>query len=76
MAKITINDKDYYTDDFNEEQMKIYAEIQMATNELERMSYMARVLDTRREQLAGAIVQLAEAPQEEQLELPLEEANG
>ena len=76
MAKITINDKDYYTDDFNEEQMKIYAEIQMATNELERMSYMARVLDTRREQLAGVIVQLAEAPQEEQLELPLEEANG
>lgn len=76
MAKITINNKDYYTDDFNEEQMKIYAEIQLASAELDRMQYIAQVLNSRREYLAGAIVQLGEQPEEGQVELPLEESNG
>ncbi len=60
MAKITINDKDYYTDDFNEDQNKAYAEIQAASSELDRMQYIAQVLNARREYLAGAIVQIAE----------------
>lgn len=60
MAKITINDKDYYTDDFNDEQKKAYAEIQAASSELDRMQYIAQVLNARREYLAGAIVQIAE----------------
>lgn len=76
MAKITINNKDYYTDDFNEEQKKLYAEIQMASNELDRLSYMAGILHKRREQLAEAIVEIAEAPKEEQGEPPVEANNG
>lgn len=66
MAKITINDKDYYTDDFNEEQQKAYQEIQMASAELDRMSYVGRVLDARRQQLAGLIEQIANKPADDE----------
>lgn len=76
MAKITINNKDYYTDDFSEDQAKAYAEIQAITTELDRTQYIAQLLSARRDLLAGAIVQLAEAPQEDQPELPIEEDNG
>ena len=66
MAKITINDKDYYTDDFNEEQSKAYQEIQIASAELDRMSYVGRVLDARRQALAGMIEQIANKPADEE----------
>jgi hypothetical protein len=62
MAKIKINDTDYYTDDFNEDQMKMYNEIQIASSEMERISYTHQVLAARRESLAGMIVQAAEEP--------------
>ena len=61
MPKLTINDKDYYTDDFNEDQMKMYQEIGLAREEIGRMDYLMRVLDARCNQLGGMIVQIAEA---------------
>jgi hypothetical protein len=64
MAKITINDKEYYTDDFNEEQSKAYQEIMVASSEMERISYVAQVLDARRQMLAGMIEQLANSDEE------------
>ena len=70
MAKLTINDTDYYTDDFNEEQMKMYQEVQIASSEIERMSYLVSVLKSRQEMLAGMIVQAAEAEVEDAQDEP------
>jgi hypothetical protein len=67
MAKITINDTEYYTDDFNEEQAKAYQEIMVASSEIERISYVAQVLDARRQMLAGMIEQLANKGEAEKL---------
>lgn len=74
MAKITINDKVYYTDDFNEQQMRAYQEIQAATAELQRMDYVMAVVNARREFLASQIE--AMATPKDQLELDLGEANA
>jgi uncharacterized FlaG/YvyC family protein len=60
MPKLTINDKDYYTDDFNEDQMKMYQEIGLAREEMGRMDYLMRVLDARCNMLGGMIVEIAE----------------
>lgn len=67
MPKLTINDKDYYTDDFNEDQMKMYTEINLAREEMGRMDYLMRVLDARCNQLGGMIVQIAETPAEDEI---------
>ena len=77
MPKLTINDKDYYTDDFNEDQMKMYTEINLAREEMGRMDYLMRVLDARCNQLGGLIVQIAETPTEEEVKkLPDQETDG
>ena len=60
MAKIVINEKDYYTDDFNEDQMKMYQEIGLAREEMSRMNYLMQVLDARCNMLGGMIVEVAE----------------
>ena len=65
MPKITINDKDYYTDDFNEKQMHIYKEIQMAQEEMSRLQYMVQVLNGRCNMLGALIVEEAEAETDE-----------
>jgi hypothetical protein len=77
MPKLTINDKDYYTDDFNEDQMKMYNEINLAREEMGRMDYLMRVLDGRCNQLGGMIVQIAETPAEDEVKkLPDQETDG
>jgi len=67
MPKLSINDKDYYTDDFNEDQMKMYQEINLAREEMARMDYLMRVLDARCNQLGGMIIQIAETPAEDEV---------
>ena len=68
MAKLTIDEKDYYTDDFNEEQMKMYREISIAREEMGRMDYLMRVLDGRCNQLGAMILQIAEQNEVKQLQ--------
>jgi hypothetical protein len=60
MAKLTINDKEYYTDDFNEEQLAMQQEISLAQSEIHRMDYLTKVLQARCSILAGMIVEIAE----------------
>jgi len=67
MPKLSINEKDYYTDDFNEDQMKMYQEINLAREEMARMDYLMRVLDARCNQLGGMIIQIAETPAEDEV---------
>jgi hypothetical protein len=64
MPKLNINDKDYYTDDFNEDQLSMYNEINLAREEMNRMQYLMQVLDARCIMLANAIVQIAEQSEE------------
>jgi len=64
MPKLTIDDKDYYTDDFNREQMSAYNEMTVARSEMQRMEYLMRVLDDRTKVLANFIVDEATKQEE------------
>ena len=64
MPKLTIDDKDYYTDDFNKEQMSAYNEMTVARSEMQRMEYLMRVLDDRTKVLANFIVEEANKQEE------------
>ena len=64
MATITINDVEYNTDDFNEEQTKMYNEILFAKEQEDRYRYTADVLKNRASNLADMIVKAAD-PKEE-----------
>jgi hypothetical protein len=57
MAKIKINDKDLYTDDFNESQMQIYNELQINATEISRLEYVVNVLKNRQSFLVTALEQ-------------------
>jgi hypothetical protein len=56
MSKITINDKEYETDTFNEEQVKLFNEAQFVTTELDRISYVGKMLDAQRSVLVKALL--------------------
>ena len=47
MAKLTIDEVEYDTDDFNEDQMKVYNEILYAHDQLNRLNYTVQVLNER-----------------------------
>lgn len=65
MPKLKINETEYYTDDFNEEQMSMYREITVAREEMNRMQYLMQVLDARCNMLGGMIVEIAEEETDE-----------
>ena len=56
MSKITIDNKEYDTETFTEEQNNILQEAQMAAQELSRLSYLGKVLEERRTVLVQALV--------------------
>ena len=56
MTKVTIDDKEYDTETFTEEQNNILQEAQMAAQELSRLSYLGKVLEERRIVLVQALV--------------------
>jgi len=64
MPKLTIDDKDYYTDDFNKEQMSAYNEMTAARSEMQRMDYLMRLLDERTKLLANFIITEANKQEE------------
>lgn len=55
MPKLTINDAEYDTEDFNEKQLAMYNEIMIAKQEMNRCEYVFKVLEARCNQLAGMI---------------------
>jgi len=65
MPKLTINDTEYNTEDFNEEQTAMYNEVTIAKAEMNRIEYVFKVLEARCNQLAGMIEQASKAPAEE-----------
>ena len=56
MAKLTINDKEVYTDDFDEEQDKIFSEVQMLSSEISRLEYQAALMKNRQQILAEMLL--------------------
>jgi hypothetical protein len=64
MPKISINDKDYYTDDFNEDQLKMYNELTLAKAEVNRLDYLKSVLEGRMNLVAAQIKAIAEQTEE------------
>ena len=65
MPKLTINDTEYNTEDFNENQTAMYNEVMIARTEMNRIEYVFKVLEARCNQLAGMIEQASKAPAEE-----------
>ena len=64
MSKITINDKEYETEDFTQEQLSILREVQVAASEVERLAYLGKVLDERRSVLVQALLNMLEPSSE------------
>ena len=56
MPKITVDGKDLYTDDFNEDQMKVYEEIIWAKEITDRLKYQIQVLEMRMQGLSSALL--------------------
>ena len=63
--KLTYNgeEKTLQTDDFNEDQNKIFAEASTAERELVRYKYLTAIFEDRRAFLLGKLVESVEAPE-------------
>lgn len=57
MPKLTINDTDYYTEDFNEAQTKLYNEVMLATDQMKRLEVQFKALEGMTNVLASQIVE-------------------
>lgn len=58
MSKITIDEKEYETDDFTEQQNAILVELMYVKEEVRRLDYLTQVMDSR---LKGLISSLNES---------------
>lgn len=65
MAKLTINDIEYDTDDFTEEQGVLYNQIMLARDEMARAELTFKALEAATNTIAGQIAKLANEPAEE-----------
>ena len=57
MPKLTINDVDYNTEDFNEEQIALYNKVMIAQNEMQRLDVTFSALQGLSNTLAAQIVE-------------------
>ena len=60
MTKLTINEKEYETEEFNEEQQKAYSEIQLAADLQNKYQYQVELLKQRVATLAQFIADQSE----------------
>jgi len=65
MAKLTINDTDYYTEDFNEAQTKLYNEVMLATDQMRRLEVQFKALEGMTNVLASQIVEAGKDAEDE-----------
>ena len=49
MTKLTVDDKEYDTDNFTEDQLGMLRDIEMAQNEVNRLAYSHQVMAARRQ---------------------------
>ena len=55
MAKLTVDEKEYETDDFNDEQRSVYNELVYVSNVLQQQEYVMRVTDSRKKYLVDVL---------------------
>lgn len=65
MPKLTINDADYYTEDFNETQTKLYNEVMLATDQMKRLEVQFKALEGMTNVLASQIVEAGKYAEDE-----------
>jgi hypothetical protein len=65
MPKLTINDTDYYTEDFNEAQTKLYNEVMLATDQMKRLEVQFKALEGMTSVLASQIVEAGKDAKDE-----------
>ena len=65
MPKLTINDTDYYTEDFNETQTKLYNEVMLATDQMKRLEVQFKALECMTNVLASQIVEAGKDAEDE-----------
>jgi hypothetical protein len=65
MPKLTINDTDYYTEDFNETQTKLYNEVMLATDQMKRLEVQFKALEGMTNVLASQIVEAGKDAEDE-----------
>ena len=56
MAKLNIDGVDVYTDDFDEDQAKIFQEVQQVASELARLEFLTHCLKQRQSALAPLLL--------------------
>lgn len=66
MAKLEIDGTTVYTDDFNEEQMKAFREIESVAQEISRLEFLTHCLKQRQIQLAPILLPKEEDKDSEQ----------
>lgn len=66
MAKLEIDGTTVYTDDFNEEQMKAFREIESVAQEISRLEFLTHCLKQRQIQLAPILLPKEEDEDSEQ----------
>ncbi len=65
MPKLTINDTDYYTEDFNEAQTKLYNEVMLATDQMKRLEVQFKALEGMTNVLASQIIEAGKDAEDE-----------
>jgi hypothetical protein len=65
MPKLTINDTDYYTEDFNDTQTKLYNEVMLATDQMKRLEVQFKALEGMTNLLASQIVEAGKDAEDE-----------
>ena len=65
MPKLTINDTDYYTEDFNETQTKLYNQVMLATDQMKRLEVQFKALEGMTNVLASQIVEAGKDAEDE-----------
>ena len=69
MAIITINDKEYETENFTEDQINMLKEIETCSNESNRASYAHQVFDLRGRTMIATLTKSLEDVDDDQAEL-------
>ncbi len=64
MAKLNIDGVDVYTDDFDEDQGKIFQEVQQVANEIARLEFLTHCLQQRQSSLAPLLLPNEEKKEE------------
>lgn len=62
MAKLTVDEKEYETDDFNDEQRSVYNELVYVSSVLQQQDYVMQVTDSRKKYLVDVLKNSLNAP--------------